>query len=112
MFVTAINQELPESYPQNAPNRNQAPLFSPFFSGKTEKNGPPEARRKRLRRNGSQLCAERKPENVNRNFRNPGAVPVGNAVAKSGRFMYNTEKDYVALRLLNRRDSYQKERQI
>ena len=26
------------------PNRNQAPLFSPFFSGKTEKIGPPEAR--------------------------------------------------------------------
>ena len=25
--------------------RPQAPLFSPFFSGKTEKNGPPEARR-------------------------------------------------------------------
>ena len=28
------------------PNRNQAPLFSPFFSGKTEKKGPPEARQK------------------------------------------------------------------
>ena len=28
---------------QNAP-RVLAPLFSPFFSGKTEKNGPPEAR--------------------------------------------------------------------
>ena len=52
------------------------------------------------------------PENVNRNFRIPEPVPVGNAVAKIGRFMYNTEKDYVALRLLNRRDSYQKERQI
>ena len=25
---------------QNAPNRNPAPLFSPFFSGKTEKKGP------------------------------------------------------------------------
>ena len=24
--------------------RVQAPLFSPFFSGKTEKKGPPEAR--------------------------------------------------------------------
>ena len=56
--------------------------------------------------------AVHKPENVNRNFRILGPVPVGNAVAKIGRFMYNTEKDYVALRLLNRRDSYQKERQI
>ena len=28
---------------QEAPNRNQAPLFSPFFSGKAEKKGPPEA---------------------------------------------------------------------
>ena len=36
---------------QNAPNRNPAPLFSPFFSGKTEKKGPPEARQKRPRRN-------------------------------------------------------------
>ena len=36
---------------QYAPNRNQAPLFSPFFSGKTEKKGPPEARQKRPRRN-------------------------------------------------------------
>ena len=27
---------------QNAANRNQAPLFSPFFSGKTEKKGPSE----------------------------------------------------------------------
>ena len=27
---------------QKAPNRNQAPLFSPFFSGKTEKKGPSE----------------------------------------------------------------------
>ena len=25
--------------------RTPAPLFSPFFSGKTEKNGPPEAQR-------------------------------------------------------------------
>ena len=33
--------------------RPQAPLFSPFFSGKTEKKGPPEARQKRLRRNES-----------------------------------------------------------
>lgn len=71
--------------------RPQAPLFSPFFSGKAEKKGAPEARRKRPRRNGSQLCAERKPENVNRNFRIPEPVPVGNAVAKSGRFMYNTD---------------------
>ena len=31
------------------------------------------------------------PENVNRNFRIPEPVPVGNAVAKSGRFMYNTD---------------------
>ena len=31
--------------------RIQAPLFSPFFSGKTEKKGPPEARQKRPRRN-------------------------------------------------------------
>ena len=38
---------------QYAPNRNQAPLFSPFFSGKTEKKGPPEARQKRPRRNES-----------------------------------------------------------
>ena len=38
---------------QNAPNRNPAPLFSPFFSGKTEKKGPPEARQKRPRRNES-----------------------------------------------------------
>ena len=59
-----------------------------------------------------QSSVARTPENVNRNFRILGPVPVGNAVAKSGRFMYNTEKDYVALRLLNRRDSYQKERQI
>ena len=36
---------------QHAPNRNQAPLFSPIFSGKTEKIGPPEARQKRPRRN-------------------------------------------------------------
>ena len=36
---------------QYAPNRNPAPLFSPFFSGKTEKKGPPEARQKRPRRN-------------------------------------------------------------
>ena len=36
---------------QYAPNRNQAPLFSPFFSGKTEKKGPPEARQKRPRQN-------------------------------------------------------------
>ena len=36
---------------QKAPNRNPAPLFSPFFSGKTEKKGPPEARQKRPRRN-------------------------------------------------------------
>ncbi|MFR1222176.1 MAG: hypothetical protein ACLSDS_07740, partial [Oscillospiraceae bacterium] len=36
---------------QYAPNRNQAPIFSPFFSGKTEKKGPPEARQKRPRRN-------------------------------------------------------------
>ena len=36
---------------QEAPNRNQAPLFSPFFSGKAEKKGPPEARQKRPRRN-------------------------------------------------------------
>ena len=36
---------------QYAPNRNPAPLFSPFFSGKTEKIGPPEARQKRPRRN-------------------------------------------------------------
>ena len=32
------------------------------------------------------------PENVNRNFRIPEPVPVGNAVAKNGRFMYNTTK--------------------
>ena len=31
--------------------RVKAPLFSPFFSGKTEKKGPPEARQKRPRRN-------------------------------------------------------------
>ena len=28
---------------QKAPSRNPAPLFSPIFSGKTEKIGPPEA---------------------------------------------------------------------
>ena len=28
-----------------APFASPAPLFSPFFSGKTEKNGPPEAQR-------------------------------------------------------------------
>ena len=38
--------------------RPQAPLFSPFFSGKTEKNGPPEVRRKRPRRNESPLSAK------------------------------------------------------
>ena len=27
---------MPELYPQNAPNRNPAPLFSPIFSGKAE----------------------------------------------------------------------------
>ena len=59
-----------------------------------------------------QSSVVRTPENVNRNFRIPRPVPVGNAVAKNGRFMYNTKKDYVALRRLNRRDSYQKERQI
>ena len=42
---------LPELHPQDAPNCNQAPLFSPIFSGKTEKIGPPEARQKRPRRN-------------------------------------------------------------
>jgi len=34
---------LPELYPQNAQNRNPAPLFSLIFSGKAEKMGPPEA---------------------------------------------------------------------
>ena len=38
--------------------RIQAPLFSPFFSGKTEKMGPPEARQNRPRRNESPLFAE------------------------------------------------------
>ena len=38
---------------QKAPSRNPAPLFSPIFSGKTEKIGPPEARQKRPRRNES-----------------------------------------------------------
>ena len=36
---------------QDAPNRNQAPLFSPIFSRAREKIGPPEARQKRPRRN-------------------------------------------------------------
>ena len=52
MFVTTENQEPPESYPQYAPNVTSAP-FLPFFSGKAEKKGPPEARRKRPRRNES-----------------------------------------------------------
>ena len=38
--------------------RPQAPLFSPFFSGKTEKNGPSETRRNRPRRNESPLFAK------------------------------------------------------
>ena len=38
--------------------RPQAPLFSPIFSGKTEKIGPPEARQKRPRWNESPLFAE------------------------------------------------------
>ena len=42
-----IYRYLLKLHPQDAPNRNQAPLFSPFISGKAEKNGPPEARRKR-----------------------------------------------------------------
>jgi hypothetical protein len=44
VFATPENQDLPEPYQQNAPNRNQAPLFSPFFSGKAEKNGPSETK--------------------------------------------------------------------
>ena len=36
---------------QYAPNRNQAPLFSPIFSRAWEKIGPSETRQKRPRRN-------------------------------------------------------------
>ena len=38
---------------QKAPNASKRPFSPPFFSGKTEKKGPPEARQKRPRRNES-----------------------------------------------------------
>ena len=45
------NRFLPELYPQDAPNASQRPFSPPIFSGKAEKMGPPEVRRKRPRRN-------------------------------------------------------------
>ena len=45
------NRVLPKFRGRMRQTASQAPLFSPFFSGKTEKKGPPEARQKRPRRN-------------------------------------------------------------
>ena len=47
------NRVLPKFRGRMRQTASQAPLFSPFFSGKTEKKGPPEARQKRPRRNES-----------------------------------------------------------
>ena len=57
-FAGKAGQIAPAQVAIDVPNRNPAPLFSPFFSVKTEKKGPSEARQNRPRRYESPLFAE------------------------------------------------------
>ena len=85
---------------QQAPNVPQAPLFSPIFSGKTEKMGPPEAKILRLARAAPDTSSAAERPAAEERFR-PG---IANAIP--GHFARSGQCEEVPLRYNHRTPDY------